>query len=223
MKKNSSGNAGYNLSRSAVIGLKNFIQYNHCQAVQLFRLTPFLIEAFTTSHRNISFALALGFQTKEHASISSKWEQHLLQAFLVEMAFSMTANVTITVEERIFLRNPHCLSAGSDSLYLQFKPTIWTLSYLRKHTNCTISLQERHFPTPLRHIEHQQFYWNWPTLPLQSSSHQSPKFNVDKPTQWLGQSGPTTFDLWAILRKRGYFRTTSNKMMYAMKQQIHKF
>jgi len=39
------------------------------------------------------------------------------------------------------------------SLYLQFKPTIWTLSYLHKHTNCTILLQERHFPTPLRHIE----------------------------------------------------------------------
>jgi len=109
------------------------------------------------------------------------------------------------------LRNPHCLSAGPDLLYLQFKPTIWTLSYLRKHTNCTISLQERHFPTPLRYTENQQFCWNWAALPLQSSSFQSPKFNVDKPTQWLGQRGPTTFDLRAILRKRGYFRTTSNK------------
>jgi len=73
------------------------------------------------------------------------------------MAFSMTANVTCTVEERRLLRKPHCLSAGSDSLSLKFKPTIWTLSYLRKHTNCTISLQERHFPTPLRHIEKQEF------------------------------------------------------------------
>jgi len=27
------------------------------------------------------------------------------------MAFSMTANVTITAEERRFLLNPHCLSA----------------------------------------------------------------------------------------------------------------
>jgi len=105
------------------------------------------------------------------------------------------------------------LSAGSDSLYLQFKPTIWFLSYLRKHTNCSISLQERHFPTPLRHQEKQQFYWNWATLPLQSISLQSAKCNFDKPTQWLGQRGPTTFDLRVILQKRGYFRTTSNKMI----------
>jgi len=34
---------------------------------------------------------------------------------------------------------------------LQFKPTIWALSYPREHTNSTIPLQERHFPTPLRH------------------------------------------------------------------------
>ena len=45
------------------------------------------------------------------------------------------------------------------------------------------------------------------TLPLQSSSLQS-KY-VDKPTQWPGQPGPTTFDLRAILQKRGYFRITS--------------
>ena len=49
------------------------------------------------------------------------------------------------------LRNPHCLSVGSDPLYLQVKPTIWAQSYPRKHTNCTTPLQERYFPTPLRH------------------------------------------------------------------------
>jgi len=47
------------------------------------------------------------------------------------MAFPITANITCTVEERRLLRNPHYLSAGSDSLHLQFKPTNWTLSYLR--------------------------------------------------------------------------------------------
>jgi len=31
-----------------VIGLNNFIQYSHCQVVQLFRLTPLLVKAFTT-------------------------------------------------------------------------------------------------------------------------------------------------------------------------------
>ena len=84
----------------------------------------------------------------------------------------------------------------------------------RKHTNCTISLQERYFPPPLRHTQKQQFYWNWVTLPLQSSSLQSPKLNVDKPAQWLGQCGPTAFDPLAILNERGNFRATSNKMVY---------
>jgi len=37
----------------------------------------------------------------------------------------MTANVKHTVEQRRLLRNSRCLSDGSDSLYLQFKPTIW--------------------------------------------------------------------------------------------------
>jgi len=43
-------------------------------------------------------------------------------------------------------------------------------------------LQERHFPTPLRYREKQQLHWNRTTLPLQSSSLQSPKINVDNPT-----------------------------------------
>jgi len=50
--------------------------------------------------------------------------------------FSMTANVKRTVEQKSqnFLRNPHCLSAGSDSLYVQLMST--ALKYPRKHTNC---------------------------------------------------------------------------------------
>jgi len=40
---------------------------------------------------------------------------------------------------------PRCLSAGSYSLYLQLKPTIWAESYSRKYTYCTTPLQERHF------------------------------------------------------------------------------
>ena len=34
--------------RSTVIGLNNFIAYSHCQAKQLFQLTPLLIKVFTT-------------------------------------------------------------------------------------------------------------------------------------------------------------------------------
>ena len=90
------------------------------------------------------------------------------------------------------IATPYCPSAGSDSLYLQFKPTIWTQRCLRKHTNCTISLQERHFPTPLRHTENHQFYWN---------------------TQSLDQRGPTTFDLRAIfgLLPTKWFRLWNNR------------
>jgi len=73
----------------------------------------------------------------------------------------MTANVKYTVEQRTLLRNSHCLSVDSDSIYLQLKPTIWSLSYPHKHTNCTIP---RFKPTPLRHAEKQQVYWNWATL-----------------------------------------------------------
>ena len=38
----------YNVLRSIVIVMNNFIQYTHCQAVQPFRLTLFLIKALTT-------------------------------------------------------------------------------------------------------------------------------------------------------------------------------
>jgi len=41
-------NGYYNVLCSTVIGLNNFVHYNHCQVVQLFRLTPFIIKAFTT-------------------------------------------------------------------------------------------------------------------------------------------------------------------------------
>jgi len=44
---------------------------------------------------------------------------------------------------------------------LPFKPTIWAQSYPRKRTKCTTPLQERHFPTPLRHAEKQPLCWNW--------------------------------------------------------------
>jgi len=90
-------------------------------------------------------------------------------------------------------RKPRCLSAGSYSLYLQLKPTIWAQSYPRKCTNCPTPLQERHFSAPLRHAEKQQLYWNCEKLPLQSSSLQPPKL-VNWPTKWLGYS------LWQLLK-----------------------
>jgi len=43
----------------------------------------------------------------------------------------MTANVKYMVEQRRLLRSSRSLSAGSDSLYLPFKPTISAQSYPR--------------------------------------------------------------------------------------------
>jgi len=41
----------------------------------------------------------------------------------------------------------------AESLYLQFKLTIWAQTYTGKHTNCITPLQERDLATPLRHAE----------------------------------------------------------------------
>ena len=78
-------------------------------------------------------------------------------SFFVEMNFSLTANVKHTIEQRL-LRNSHCLWARSDSLYLQFKPTICAQSHPRNRTIRTTPLQERHFSTPLCHAKKQPFY-----------------------------------------------------------------
>jgi len=56
------------------------------------------------------------------------------------------------------LRNPHRLSAGIDSLYLQFKPAIRALNYSRKHINFTTPLQGRDILTQCRHTEEHPFY-----------------------------------------------------------------
>jgi len=50
-------------------------------------------------------------------------------------------------------RNPHCLSTGTDSLYLLLMPTFWATNYPHKHTSCTISRQKRHFPILLCQIQ----------------------------------------------------------------------
>jgi len=44
------------------------------------------------------------------------------------MTFAMTANVRCTVEQRIQTYCETTLPAGTDSLDLQFTPTIWALS-----------------------------------------------------------------------------------------------
>jgi len=76
------------------------------------------------------------------------------------MTFSMTVNVKGTVEyESHTFYETHIadISAATDSLYLQYKLTTCVLTYPRKYTNCTISLQECHFPIPIRHTEKHQF------------------------------------------------------------------
>jgi len=65
----------------------------------------------------------------------------------------MTANFKYTVEQRRLLRNSRFLISWLWFTLLQFKSTIWAQSYPRKHTKCTTPLQERHFPTSLRHTD----------------------------------------------------------------------
>ena len=71
----------------------------------------------------------------------------------------MTTDGKCTVDQNgpNLLRNPHYLSAGTDSLYVEFKPTISALNYSRKHTNFTTSLQERHFLMPERTTEKHRY------------------------------------------------------------------
>jgi len=90
----------YNILRSAVIGLKNFIQYNHCQVVQLFGLTPFSIKAFTTIIPKHIICPCLVFRLRFMLQFHQNESNTCCK--LVEMDFSMTANDTITVEEMRF-------------------------------------------------------------------------------------------------------------------------
>ena len=74
----------YNVLRSTVIAMKNFIQYTHCQAVQPFRLTLFLIKALSTIISKHIVSLALGFQTKVLASNSSNESNTFFKLFLLK-------------------------------------------------------------------------------------------------------------------------------------------
>ena len=120
----------YNVLRSTAIGLNNFIQYSRCQAVPLFRLTPFLIKAFTTSiPKHIVCPCIKVFRLRFMAHIHQDESNTFTKLFLLKWLF-YDCKCYGTVKERRLLRNPHCLSTGSDSLYLQFKLTIWTRRYL---------------------------------------------------------------------------------------------
>jgi len=62
----------YNILRSTIIALNNFIQYSHCQVVQLLGLTPLHHKFHNHTLSYMALAFALGFQIKVHASTSSK-------------------------------------------------------------------------------------------------------------------------------------------------------
>ena len=109
--------------------------------------------------------------------------------FFFKSLFLRLQILLVPLKKGEFYKTRIAYLARFDSLYLLFKLIIWILYYLRKRTNCTISLEERHFPTSLCHIEKQQFYWNWSTLLFQISSLQSPNFNINKPTQRLASVG----------------------------------
>jgi len=90
----------YNVLGSTVIAMNNFIQCCHCQVIQLYRLTLFFIKTLTTIISKHMVYPCVRFSDKGPCLNSSKCEQHLFQAFLVEKTFSITANVKWTVEKR---------------------------------------------------------------------------------------------------------------------------
>jgi len=98
------------------------------------------------------------------------------------MKVSVTANGKYTVEQvkETFTKLTLPIGLMWFTLLAVQTYTIWAQSYPRKHTNCITLVQERYFPKPLRHAEKSNCVEIGPTLPLQSSSLQPPKFNVDK-------------------------------------------
>jgi len=88
----------FNVLSWKVIALKNFNQYNPCQGVRGFRLKFILMKAFITIITKHVVCHCVRF-SELIASKLSKLEQHLLSSFLVEMIFSMTANVQCTVKQ----------------------------------------------------------------------------------------------------------------------------
>ena len=89
-------------------------------------------------------------------SNSSKRQQLVCKLFLLKSLFYDWKFNRCTKKSNL-LRNAFCLSAGTDSLLsLQFKPTIWSPNYPRKH-NYICSNQERHFHQFCRvlHFNHQ--------------------------------------------------------------------
>ena len=66
-------------------------------------------------------------------------------------------------------KKPQSPPAGTDALYVYFKPTIWALSHTCKHTICVILLLERLFQIPLRHTEKHQFHYHFINFLTQQS------------------------------------------------------
>jgi len=94
----------YNVLRSTVIAMNNFIQYSHCQAVQPFRLTLLLIKVLTTIISKHIVYPCVRYQTNVLASNSPKWEQHLFYTCWNKFFYDCQC-VKCTVEQRRLYEN----------------------------------------------------------------------------------------------------------------------
>jgi len=93
----------------------------------------------------------------------------------------MTANVSTSLNKWDFCEtHVACLLALIHSCSSNLQSELY-VSHAKTSLPTALPLQERQFPTPLRHAEKLQLHWNWAILPLQSSLLQPPKFNVDNP------------------------------------------
>jgi len=79
----------------------------------------------------------------------------------------MAVNVTCTIEQisQTFYETHVACWLAPDSLYLQFKPTIWALKITHTNTPTALLDSRTSFFDPSSHSEKHRLYWKCATLP----------------------------------------------------------
>ena len=85
----------YNVLSSRLIALNNFIQCSHCQVVQLFRITSFLLKAFITRTTKHSLLVRCVFR-QICASNFSKSSVHNPIKIVSELSISEIESITFS-------------------------------------------------------------------------------------------------------------------------------
>ena len=140
----------YNFLPSTVSELNNFVQYSHCQVVQLFWLTT-PQKSSPQSYLQIPFTLALGFQTKVLASKISNESNTFSKLFLLKWIFLWLQMLRKPLNNEDFYETHVAYRLALIMIHsIAIQTSNLSSKLLTKTPKCTTPLQERHFPTPLR-------------------------------------------------------------------------